>query len=130
MTRVAARLRRRRGVSAIEFAVVFPVLIAAIFGTAAFGQAFWVRNTLQMAVDDAGRFAMASSTASTSDIRNRVLARTGTVDPDAVDVTVTPVVDGGVTFVTIRARTAVSALTLVGLPAINVEGQTRVPRPA
>jgi len=128
MTR--ALVRRRRGVSAIEFAIVFPILIAALFGTAAFGQAFWLRNTLQMAVDDAGRYAMASSTATTGDIRNRVLARTGVVDPTDVDVTVTPDVDGGITFVTIRARTAVSALALVGLAPLTVQGQTRVPRPA
>jgi len=129
MMRALARLRRREGVSAIEFAIVFPILMGMLFGTAAFGQAFWLRNTLQMAVDDAGRYAMASSSATTTQIRSRVLARTGTVDPDAVAVTVTTDVDGGVTFVTIRARTPVSALELIGLPAINVEGQTRVPRP-
>ena len=59
-----------------------------------------------------------------------VLARTGIVDPTDVDVTVTPDVDGGITFVTIRARTAVSALALAGLPTLTVQGQTRVPRPA
>ena len=130
MTPVLARLRRRRGISAIEFALVSPILMGALFGTAAFGQAFWLRNALQMAVDDAGRYAMASSSATTAQIRSRVLARTGVIDPADVDVTVTPDVDGGITFVTIRARTAVSALALIGLAPLTVQGQTRVPRPA
>ena len=130
MTAVLARFRRRRGISAIEFALVSPILLGALFGTAAFGQAFWLRNALQMAVDDAGRYAMASSSATTAQIRSRVLARTGVVDPADVDVTVTPDVDGGITFVTIRARTAVSALALIGLAPLTVQGQTRVPRPA
>jgi len=43
----------------IEMAIVLPVILALIIGTAEFGRAFWQYNTLTKSVRDAARYASA-----------------------------------------------------------------------
>lgn len=58
MRRVLPRLRRdRRGVSAIEFALVAPVLILMVIGILQMGAMFYAQAALQSAVADGARFA-------------------------------------------------------------------------
>jgi len=45
----------RRGSIAVEFALVFPLLLLMSFGIIEFGRTMWVRNSLQSAVEDAAR---------------------------------------------------------------------------
>jgi TadE-like protein len=46
------------GSTAVEAAVVFPLLFALIFGIVEFGMALWQWNTMELAVLEAGRYAM------------------------------------------------------------------------
>jgi Flp pilus assembly protein TadG len=46
---------RPRGVAAVEFALLLPVLLAMIFGTTELGRAIYTYNTLDKAVRDAAR---------------------------------------------------------------------------
>jgi Flp pilus assembly protein TadG len=56
--RFLSRLRDdRRGVSAIEFAIVAPVLILMVIGILQMGAMFYAQATLQSAVSDGARFA-------------------------------------------------------------------------
>lgn len=50
--------RAEEGVTAIEFAIVMPVFLLLVFGVFEFGRAFWIWNTMQVAVDEGGRYAM------------------------------------------------------------------------
>ncbi len=63
-----------RGTTAIEFAILAPVLLAFLLGITEFGRAFWIRQTLQFAVEEAARAALVNSALSASDISNLVTA--------------------------------------------------------
>lgn len=119
--------RSRRGTSALEFALVFPILMAMLIGTVEFGRAYWTRSTLQTAAEDAGRYAMTRSGLSDGQIESYLRSRTGHVDPTLVTVAVATVVDSGVTFVTITASTAFGFSSFLNLPAITLRASTRVP---
>lgn len=54
---VFKRPGRSRGQSLVEFALVFPVLIAILGGIIQFGMIFWAQNTLTQVVRDTGRWA-------------------------------------------------------------------------
>lgn len=56
MTR-ARFLRDERGVTAVEFALVAPVLIAMIVGVSQLGQLFFANSGIQHTVEQAARFA-------------------------------------------------------------------------
>ncbi len=57
----------RRGVAAIEFAVISPVLFGLIVGAADLGRMFYVRETLEYATGQAARYySMNNSLASTT----------------------------------------------------------------
>jgi Flp pilus assembly protein TadG len=49
------------GSTAVEAAIVFSLLFTLIFGIAEFGMALWQWNTMQLAVLQAGRFAMVNN---------------------------------------------------------------------
>src|ERR1700744_1113317 len=55
------------GVSAVEFAIIAPVLLAFVVAILGYGQMLWTHNTLQYAVEQAVRCAVISpSTCGTS----------------------------------------------------------------
>lgn len=47
---------RQRGVAAIEFAILVPVMLLIVFGTTEFGRAFYQYNTLTKSVRDGVRY--------------------------------------------------------------------------
>ncbi|HEX8580474.1 MAG TPA: TadE/TadG family type IV pilus assembly protein [Allosphingosinicella sp.] len=58
MKRLLARLRRdQKGVSAIEFAIVAPILLFIIIGTLQVGAMFYAHAALRNAVSEGARFA-------------------------------------------------------------------------
>jgi Flp pilus assembly protein TadG len=73
--RIQMRPRRLRndceGAAAMEFAIIFPILLLFLFGIFEFGRLFWIQSSLQFAAEQAGRWAMANSTASTAAIQAR-----------------------------------------------------------
>jgi Flp pilus assembly protein TadG len=68
----ARRLRNdRAGAAAVEFAIIFPILLLFLFGIYEFGRLFWIQSSLQFAAEQAGRWAMANSTAGTGAIQTQ-----------------------------------------------------------
>jgi len=49
------------GSSAVEFAIIIPVLLVLILGIYEFGRLYWIQNTLQYAAEQTGRCVMAST---------------------------------------------------------------------
>ena len=62
------------GSSAVEFAILLPVLVMLMLGFIEFGRALWARTTVQYAIDEAARYAMIYTTASATQIRDRAFA--------------------------------------------------------
>ena len=57
------RLRRSEaGTTAVEFAIVLPLFLAFVMGVIEFGRVFWVQSSLQHAVEQTARTAMAEYT--------------------------------------------------------------------
>lgn len=76
MMRFLARLRRdRRGVSAIEFAIVAPVLIFMVVGIAQMGSMFYAHSSLSHAVAEGARFATIHPRPTAAEVVSRVEAR-------------------------------------------------------
>jgi Flp pilus assembly protein TadG len=48
-----------QGTAAVEAAVIISVLLLLVVGSAEFARAFWTYNTMLLAVEEAGRYAMA-----------------------------------------------------------------------
>lgn len=48
-----------RGAAAVEFALIFPLLIAVLFGIIAYGGYFWTAHSLQQLANDSARAALA-----------------------------------------------------------------------
>lgn len=55
-------LRSRAGAMAVEFALVGPIFIVILWSVYEFGRFYWLKSSLQYAVEDAGRYAMAHFT--------------------------------------------------------------------
>jgi Flp pilus assembly protein TadG len=59
--RKPSRRRWDEGAAAVEAALVLPVLFLLILGIVEFGMALWQWNTMLLAVEQAGRYAMVHS---------------------------------------------------------------------
>jgi hypothetical protein len=51
-------LSSEQGATAVETALVISTLLLLIFGALEFGQAFWTYNTMVLAIEEAGRYAI------------------------------------------------------------------------
>jgi len=107
--------RNDKGASAVEFALVAPVLISMMFGGLALGLAIWTQNILQDAAQEAARcIAIGSSTCATVPsgcdssspsvcYAETVAVNRGMTSIAASDITIaTNVTSGGVSFTTVK----------------------------
>jgi Flp pilus assembly protein TadG len=78
-----SRLRDERGASAVEFALVVPLLLLLVLGIAEFGRAFQVQGTISAAAREGVR-TMALQNDETA-ARAAVRAAAGSLDPAITD---------------------------------------------
>lgn len=71
LRRLRSLLRNRRGAVAVEFAIIGPIVIAAIVGTMEVSRYYFVRNAMNNAVDEAARYATLSPTPTDTQITTR-----------------------------------------------------------
>jgi Flp pilus assembly protein TadG len=60
--------RDRRGVAAIEFAILAPVLFTLLFGIVEMGRMFYVRHALEYATEQAARYYMLHPTSDSGSV--------------------------------------------------------------
>ncbi len=87
-------LRRQRGGTLVELALVLPIFFLMVFGILDFGRGIWAYNTLSYASREGVRYAVVRGSkslhpASVNDIRQIVIAQTGGLDASKLTVTVT-----------------------------------------
>ncbi len=81
------RLRGERGASAVEFALIVPLLLVLVLGIAEFGHAFQVQGTLSAAAREGARvMALQNDPAAT---RTAVRSAAPTLDPVITDAQIT-----------------------------------------
>jgi Flp pilus assembly protein TadG len=120
-----ARAARERGAAAVEFAILFPVLVMMLFGIIDFGRLLYAQVTLtQAAREGARQDALANSLGiSTSTIQSNTAAAATNLGLTASSVTVTPCPAGSTqtTQAVVQVKYTFSfstpLISLVGLPS-------------
>jgi Flp pilus assembly protein TadG len=126
--RARGLVRDRRGVAAIEFALVAPLFLLFAFGLIEFSRLLWTDNALEYAAEQAARYALANPTASATQIRAVAVGQVPTVDPNAVTVTITYDTTNGVQFVTVTASTPFSPIvSIIPIGSLTLSGSSRMP---
>jgi Flp pilus assembly protein TadG len=122
-------LRHERGASAIEMAIALPLLIALIGGIFDFGRYYWIRNSMQLATEETGRYVMITGTTTQSTVQTYLQGKVQAVPSAQVTVNVTPQA-GTPSYLTITATYSFSSIfgNFVGLLA-NRTLTTRVKVP-
>ncbi len=84
------RLRDQRGASAVEFALIVPVLIVLVLGIAEFGHAFQVQGTLSAAAREGVRaMALRNDPAEARDVvQNAAASLDPGITDDQIDITI------------------------------------------
>ncbi len=95
--------RARDGATAVEFAVILPLFFVLVFTSIEFARFYWVRSTVQFAVEEAARYAMVSG-GDDAAITKRARDRASTLDQKSLTVEVERDVSGGVSYVAVEAR--------------------------
>ncbi|HYE88913.1 MAG TPA: TadE/TadG family type IV pilus assembly protein [Vicinamibacterales bacterium] len=121
-------LRGTCGATAVEFAMIAPVMFGLLIGLFETSRFFYVRSSLQKAVDDAGRYAMRTTTASDSAITE--VAKRDLIEPviAAAEFKIARATVSGTDFVTVSVDYTFTPLAaIVPLGTIPVSLQARVP---
>jgi Flp pilus assembly protein TadG len=132
MVRLFGGLRRalsaEDGATAVEFAMIIPVFLALLLGLFETSRFFYVRSSLQKAVDDAGRYAMRATSATDSAITQ--IAKQNLIEPvsTAAEFKITRDTVSGTDFLTVTVDYSFAPLAaIVPIGDIPVSLQSRVP---
>jgi Flp pilus assembly protein TadG len=118
----------RYGGMSLEFALIAPTLFLLFLGIFEFGRLMWVRNALQFAAEETGRYVIINPTASPTQISAYLKGRIPSVNPASISVTAPGQVVGGVNFITVTATHNFSFVAdAIGIAPISLVGQARVP---
>lgn len=104
--------RHIHGAMAVEFALVMPLFLLIVMGAIEFGRLYWIRGTMQFAIDEAARYAMVNTSATNSTIQTYATGKLYGLSSSTVTVAVT---DQTISSVSYKVITATSTFTfLVG----------------
>lgn len=108
------------GAVAVEFALVLPVLVLLIYMIFEIGRGLWTHNVLQLAVEEASRYAAANPTATASQITGVAETMAAVLNGAAITFSVTTETGPSpkVTYVTVAANHTFQPLFPL-LPALN-----------
>jgi len=121
--------RHREGNAAVEFALLLPVVAAFMLGIVELGRMFYHRSTLEHAVEETGRYAMAHAEAGQSEL-TRVLQERAAVAlrADAIAVSFERAAIGGIRYLTITATFNFAFITrVIPYGPITLQSRARIP---
>jgi len=96
-------LKDRRGAAVVEMAFVLPLFILFVLGIIEFGRAYWTWDSMQLSIDEAGRYAMTNITASDAQIVSVAQNNLYGLAPGNFTITSKSQVSSGVTYKVITA---------------------------
>jgi len=124
---ILAWLRDSRGASAVEFALIAPGFLIMMIGIVEFGRAFWIKSTLQFAVEEAGRYNMVYTTKTTAEIKAYAEGKLP-ASLSGATVTATEETTGADEFMSITASFQFNSIVpLLKIPTITLQAKARVP---
>ena len=114
-----------RGSVAVEFAFLLPLFLGLLLGGIEVARAMFIRQSMQYAVEEGGRYALANSAASKTEVSAYALQKFGMTD---VGVVFDTVIDGS--GVTVTGSYGLSYLISGMLPdgLVTLTARSRVPR--
>ncbi len=132
MVRLSSLLRRfaraSDGAAAIEFAIIVPVFMMFCMGIIEGGRMLWIRNSIQTATEEAGRYAMAHTTATNAQLITHAADYFDSVGIDNPTFTVVRDTTGGMNFVTITGAYSFQYLfSFFDFGNVELDGKARVP---
>ena len=121
-------LSDRRGAAAAEFALILPILLLMVFGVIEFGRMFWIKNSIQFAVEEAGRYAMVNASATSGELEAYAESKIYGMDPSDITFTITSESSGGTDFVSITGTYQfVTLIPVIPIDPIDLDAKSRVP---
>ncbi|MBL4615598.1 MAG: pilus assembly protein [Magnetovibrio sp.] len=121
-------LGERGAATAVEVAMLAPVLILMIFGVIESGRALWVLNTIQRAAESTTRYAAVNSSATDSTLQTQAQTQAVGLNTSNYTVTITHDTTGGVNFVTVSVDYQFTvAVDIIGWGTIGLSGRSRAP---
>lgn len=127
---ILARLRRcAKGASAVEFALVAPIFLMMVLGMMEIGRALWIKNTMQYAVEEAARYAIINTDATTAQVTSYAAGKVpGTWNVDSSNFSTSTSTSGGVKYYTITGSyDFVPMVTIIKMNPFTLEARARVP---
>ena len=119
----------RKGIATIEFAFAAVAFLTLLIGVLEYGQVMWVRNTLQNAAAETGRYAMVHTTATQTQLVAYAKTAAAPLNPDDVAVQVTWDTTGGTTYVTILTSYQFQEIVpFMPQGTISLVGRARMPQ--
>jgi len=117
------------GAAVVETALVLPIFLLFLLGLMEFCRAYWTLNSMQLSIDEAGRYAMVHASASNAQIISAAKANLYGLDSTQFTVTATSQTTSGVTYKVITAKYTFSFIAPGVLPFgnINLSRSTTVP---
>ena len=121
--------KNNEGVEAIEMAAVLPIFLLFVLGIIEFGRAYWIEHSMQLSIDEAGRYAMLNITATDSQIIAVAKANLYGLNPNNFNVTSTSQTINSLNYKNIQASYVftLSVPNLFPISSINLSRQTTVP---
>jgi len=128
--------RASDGAAAVEFAIVAPLFIIFCLGIIDGGRMLWIRNSIQTATEEAGRYAMAHTTATDTELVTHAKNYFDSVGMDNPSFTVVRDTVGTTNFVTINGSYTFQWMfpvldfgmyTLFDFGNVALDGKSRVP---
>lgn len=132
MRALAARLRRllraTDGVAAIEFALVAPLFVIFCVSIFEGGRMMWIRNSIQTATEEAGRWAMVNTAATDPQIQTIAVNYYGSVGSDTPTFAIKRDTVSTMNYVTISGSyTFKFTFPFFDFAPITLAGKARVP---
>ncbi len=87
----------------MELAFLLPVFLSFLLGVMEFSRAYWILDSMQFAVDEAGRYAMLNTSAADSQIVSTAKSNLYSLNSSNFTVTSVPQTSGGINYKVITA---------------------------
>lgn len=110
-------------------AVVLPIFLLFVLGIIEFGRAYWIEHSMQLSIDEAGRYTMLNTTATDSQITSVAKSNLYGLNPDSFTVSTSSQTIDGINYKSIQASYifTLSIPNLFPFSSITLTRTTTVP---
>lgn len=129
MIKIKNLRKNKVGATTVEMALVFPIFLLFVFGLVEFYRAYWIINSMQLALDNTGRFVMLNEATSDATIISTVKTNLLAQNSGNFTVTSTSQASGGVNYkyITVSYNFVFIPAGILPFGTINLTRSSTVP---